>query len=367
MGDGKSEAAKPDWFCRFCKGKDGPYKNFGHRITCNLCRIDKGKSFLKAVERATRAPTTTLAERQAADAKRREKTKGASKDQQRILKLEAQLAVAQKQAKPWGLPAESEEVPADALSKGPTLDQLLKVKAVWDGCGEAGKEESDKLATQIAGLREAALATKPGHVQIRRADQRVDKARAACSKHVAKSVGLQAAMVALQKDMAEFSELKIKEDQELLDAEAAYGSAVRALHETPEASPGESAVVLPAAVGFEAMCMAKTDDFFAKTGTSRAQAKIFIDFVVAAEKAEEQAREDAKLVAATAAAAEKENARQATEDTSADGCADDAEEGDAFMSDILAGLDGETLDPTVKRSIEAAQEVAKRRKLLKKK
>ena len=74
------------------------------------------------------------------------------------------------------------------------------------------------------------------------------------------------------------------------------------------------------------------------------------------------------VAAATAAATEQANARQATENIPADGCAeDDAEDGDAFMSDVLAVLDGETLDPTVKRSIEAAQEVAKRRKLLKKK
>jgi hypothetical protein len=358
MGDGKSEAAKPDWLCRFCKdGKDGKYKNFGHRTTCNVCKIDKSKSYLKAAERGTRSPTTSLAERQAA------RYKGASKDQQRIKKLEAQLLVAQKQARPWGVPAGggNEEEPADS-SKGPTLDQLLKVKAAWDSCGEPGKEESDKLATQIAGLKEAAMATKPGHVQIKQADRRVEKAKAACGKHTARSAELQAAMVDLQKSMAEFAAVKIREIQELMDAETAYGIAVRALNESP-APPEEPMATVPTAVEFGTRCLAMSDDFFTSTGTTRAQAKVFLDAVAAAEKVDAQAKLDAKAAATTAAAAGEEAARLEAANTPV---YDSADDDDAFMSDVNAGLDGEILDPTIKRAIQAAQEVAKRRKLLKK-
>jgi hypothetical protein len=367
-GDGRSDSAKPDWLCKKCERGSGkePYKNYGSRTHCHSCGGAKGQCYLRDAARASKSPTTSLAERQTSLAKEKDRE---------IQKLLAQLAAERNVAKKLEAsrklrPQPEPEEGADVVepSKGPTLDQLLKAKAVYDGWGEAGRGDSDRLAVQIAEVREATLATKPGHVQIHRADQRVVKAKAACSKHPAKSEGLRVQMETLQKTIADFAELRAKEDQELLDAEAAYSCAVKAI-QAPEATA--------AGPGFGEKILAMGDAFWSKSGTSKALFQTFIDSVAAEEKAE-QDKKDAVTAAATAAAAEQEAARRAAEKAQLDSEPADghtappapvgscAEDDGAFMSDVLAGLDGANLDPMVKRSIEAAQEVAKRRKLLKK-
>ena len=65
----RQDAAKLDWTCQSCVGRDGhPFKNFGSRVTCRECDLAKGacfgKNVAKAVEVRKQGAGTTLAERQ---------------------------------------------------------------------------------------------------------------------------------------------------------------------------------------------------------------------------------------------------------------------------------------------------------------
>jgi hypothetical protein len=391
-GSGRGDAPKADWCCKFCTAREGggAYKNFGHRSSCNRCKVDKGKAFLKLAPSTARAPTTSLAERQTADAKRSQKD-----HEKEIRALKAQLAVAIKQKKPWGMPEEVEEEPEEDLSKGLTLDQLVKGKAYWDTCGEAGKHQADALAVQIASIKSASLASMPVHVQLQRAHQRVEKAKTAVGKHSAKGEAIRVAQAAVTKDTADFMDLRTKELQELADAEAVYAAALSDGHGTSDGAGAEKAPEVPSAAQFTTKCLAFSDDFWSQSGRSKVLFQDFMDGVALEEKnvaaaaktaAEAKVAADAKAAAAAAAAAAKEQARLAAEKAQSDaGLAaslaalpliphpDAAPSGrfqvdDIFMGDFIAGLGGVELDPAlVKRAVEEANDKeAKRRKLLKK-
>jgi hypothetical protein len=386
-GAGRGDAPKPDWLCKFCPA----FKNYGHRSSCFRCKVEKGKAFLDKAPSTARAPTTSLAERQTADAKRGQKDL-----EKEVRALKAQLAVAVKKQKPWGVPEEVEEVPEDDLSKGLTLDQLIKGKAYWDTCGDAGKPHSEALAEQIAAIKSASLASMPVHVQLQRAHQRVEKAKTAVGKHQAKGEAITKAQAAVTKDTADFMDLRTKELQELADAEAVYAAALNDGHGSPDGAVAEKTPEVPTAAQFAAMCLAFSDGFWGQSGTSKALFQTFMDGVVLEEKnlaaaaksaAEAKAAAEAKTAAAAAAAATKEKARLDTEKAQSDvglaaslaalplippsaaasggSCAFDV---DAFMGDFIAGLGGVELDPAVvKRAVEEANDKeSKRRKLLQK-
>ena len=49
-GAGRKDASSDDWECRTCKGGDHkPYRNYGFRDTCRMCRARKGECFGRKV------------------------------------------------------------------------------------------------------------------------------------------------------------------------------------------------------------------------------------------------------------------------------------------------------------------------------
>ena len=199
-GDGKKSA----WLCSICLGKDGlPYKNFGHRMDCNICAVSKGKCHLGPA-----APSgspggvrdrPSLAQRQikdaaAADAKTKADATKQLKDQgkklqaslDQVKKLQAQLDEAKKQQA-----AEAEQVPAAApgvAAAGATgakaaTDEpdLPKLRAARKQLRDSGWADDDPTAVgldvRIADAEELQLATKPGSAQLRKAEAKEKKAK----------------------------------------------------------------------------------------------------------------------------------------------------------------------------------------------
>ena len=55
---GRKDASVDDWECKHCKGGDKkPYRNFGFRDTCRVCRARKGDCFCRKVSKPEQQPS----------------------------------------------------------------------------------------------------------------------------------------------------------------------------------------------------------------------------------------------------------------------------------------------------------------------
>jgi hypothetical protein len=370
-GAGRSDAAKADWLCKHCPG----FKNFGHRSSCFRCFVEKGKAF-KPSPQPVSSPTTSKAERQVAESKRQDKAQA-----QRIRELEAKLRVAEKQKLPWGSKPQPVVVEEDEDDQpiGLGLEQLKRTKELYLTFGKSGEKDVERITADIAALQAATNAKKPGSDIVRRAEQRVRRANAACAAGLAKQL-------VLEKELVDLAAAKTVDDQELADAEAAHLGAIKALQLQKGVDAPTQAV--PLSAGFEEMFAGMLDADFQSSGFTRDQLQSLGRWTKAREAAVEQRRKDAAVVAAAeAAAAAQEVARveaakvqQAAVPGSVAGAAGavaspaadvgHAADMDAFMADVstlfAAELDAANVDAEVKRGMEAKLgEMAKKRKLRK--
>jgi hypothetical protein len=386
---------KSDWLCKFCPDK---FRNYGHRDSCYRCHIEKGKSFGSLAPSKSRSPTTSLAEKQVADGKRQ--------DKERIKALEAQIvghkAVAKKLAERNSAPQPDEDE-CEVVPATKSLEQLLKFKVVLEGMGAGFENDIAANAAEIVAARESQLATKPSHVQLAQASHKVERAKALCSKHAAKTTELQVQLAALFESIKEHSVLVAEQEKNLLVAQAHYESTAKGINsqEAPAPEPslaclgalladlpvGSFAAIaaLPPKDQAEAMQKMLRTSFEAKTAAEAAQqlqkqqqeAKATADATAAAAEA---AATKVRLDAEQAARVEKGKASgAAAAPVAADGAAGDAAnpppdgsslddvDMDSFVQGITACLAAPNLDAGIKRDLEAqlgayAQRVHLRRK-----
>ena len=390
--NGRTGSVKPDWLCNKCErgGAKEPYKNYGSRTSCHSCGGTKRSCYLRDAK-ASGSPTTSLAERQLNHAKSEDKK------EKEIRKLRAQLVAKDEVAKKLaarGMRTDvDDEEPEEDEEPRLSMDQLVSAKALYDSWGAAGKALSEEFAGKIAEARKAALATKPVHVQLERAYQRVHRAKTACNKHGKKAEALHAAKEALEKELLDFATLQSKEKLELAEAEEAYAMASKVGHDLPDGAGDAARPANSLLDSSKAMLESFADNLWVESGVPKASFQKLMDLALAAQKkeadrksaAEAAAAAVAKAAADAAAVAAKEKARLATEAAlSTTGLAASiaalplpavpplggsssslAADGDTIMADVLAHF-GVHLDLATKRSLLEAQDKdkeSKRRKV----
>jgi hypothetical protein len=300
---------------------------------------------------------------------------------QRIKDLEAKLRVAETQKLPWGTKAQPVAVEEDEDDQpvGLSLEQLKRQKEFLLSLGKGGEKEVERVTAEIAVLQAATFAKKPGSDIVRRAEQRVRRANAACAAGLAKQL-------VLEKELVDLAAAKTADDKELADAEAAHLGAIKALQLQKGVDAPTQAV--PLSAGFEEMFASMLDADFQSSGLTRDQLQSFGRWTKAREAAGEQRRKDAAIAAAAeAAAAAQEVARveaakvqQPVAPGTVAGAAgaagspaadvSHADDIDALMADVstlwAAELDAANVDAEVRRGMEAKLgEMAKKRKLRK--
>ena len=281
MGDGRSDGDKSDWLCKHCTTASSvPFKNYGNRVHCHKCGIAKNKAFLRVATSPQKPPTTS----------------SVAESQKRVKQLEAQLvgekeANKKNEARLRQRPATEavEMVVDEEPAKGYSMEQIKNAKAFYLGCGEAGKEDLERVEVQIAAAQEASLAKKPGSELVRYAERRVARAKKACETGKEK-------LAALEKSLGERAVEKITEDAELLEAETAYQAAAKALQ--PEVEAGPSTIG-----GLQSVCVGFSDEFYTRAGLSREQANVLLKLMSTEQldmqkrqKAKDTAEEEAKQV-----------------------------------------------------------------------
>ena len=241
---GRGDAAKADCSCRKCvRGPTNePFNNFGSRSSCHSCGGTKGSCYLRDAP-SSRSPTTSFAERQASQAKR------GNEDELKALrakcaKMVAENTVAKKLAARLAQSQPEANEVEDIAKPTRSLASLLKTKAFFESQGAGYEDNLAAAVAEIAEVREAEAATKPGHVQLTIASRRVDKATAACAKHAAKTLEVQKQLEAAQKLVADHKLLVAKEEQELQEAVAIYESTAKGVlsPEPPIVQPTVAAI-----------------------------------------------------------------------------------------------------------------------------
>jgi hypothetical protein len=295
---------KPNWTCsgKSCKGSDGkPFVNFGHRTTCKLCSVDKSKCFSKHVTPSTRPPASNFAERQVGDRKASEKmAEKMAKMETELKSLKASNAKLAKQKKEE--PSAVEEVDDDEDTSY-TLDHLFQQRTVFKSFGKSGEEDVARLSSLIAAKQEEKLAKQPCHVQIKQAEGKVRRAKAADVSSKAKTLLLQAEWVALQEKISEHAELELQGEKELADAEAAFDLVVKSLKEIPAAPPAVEPV---STTGYVAITATLPDAFYTEAGYTREQVNGLLAGLAAGHEkiaAAQRVKDEAAAAASRAAAA----------------------------------------------------------------
>jgi hypothetical protein len=291
MGDGRSDADKQVWHCKHCPG----HKNFAHRVTCHKCGIAKGKAFLRVASGPSKPPTTSsLAE-----------------SQKRIKQLEAQLVankeVARKELErakklPTKEPKEVEEVDDDEEDAGYSLDMLYEQKAMFTKQGKHGEKDLARVLVDISAKHAAQLAKKPVLTQLKQAEQKVSKARAALASLESKVEPSKEKVEAMQIAHVELLENVARAKQSLEESEAAKAEVVKNLAGSPAPPPAVDPV---SAAGYVAITATLPDIFFTQASFTRDQVNGLLANLVAGHEAVAAAQR-ASDAAAAATRAEAE-------------------------------------------------------------
>ena len=373
----RADDAKP-WLCKTCLDKDGePFRNHDFRTSCFRCHLAKGKVCLRNVAPPQQRTSPTFSERQVAgqrSAEKQEKLRAAERKRadDKIRSLQDELRKAKA--------GEIQEVEDEEERDEETVENLVEQRKLLK---TQGRSDSHKdvagLTARIAERRVAKEAELPGHAQIRLAEQRVAKGKAAIKANEARGEKLAADLARAHAAVQLHDAGAAKALVELQEAEVARSLLFKGLQEAPKETPVQvdTPAVLPLAtfaVQWQAMLAAMPSEAFGgpNAGTLD-QCQAVCKQVLGYHEKEEAKRAEA---AAELLAADK--AKLATDLVVAPAAADaplaatsverfSRADIDALMdevrADLRAGLDEAGVDATVKRSTDTIFELVKRRKL----